>query len=1326
MKRVRKSSILVAVLSALLMMLAPFAPSRTALSVRSSIDIRLRYATFDPLAGEPDIPSGQRMVVRDDRPNTYLVQFSGPVRQEWKDATERVGARLYGYIPDYAFIARMTPAMAEHVRSLTFVRWVGPYHPAYRMAPALRTQSALHDARPITVTVQTLPDVSLDDLSSRIEVLGGKVKGRDANPTAGYLRVTIPSNRVEGVAALDGVLWVEPYFEPELYNDVGGGQIMRANDVRGSLGLYGSGQIVSVADTGLDTGNSSTLHPDVRGRVLKTYCLGRPSPCDWSDYVGHGTHVAGSVLGNGLVSGSNPAAHQYANSYAGVAPEARLIFQSIGDAQGHLGGIPDDEGDLMRTAYNDGARIHTNSWGGPTGGTVSHPEYGGYTISSQQVDQAMWEHKDMLVLFAAGNSGIDENKDGVVDLDSIGQPGTAKNVLTVGASENQRSSIARVWGNSYGPPISTDRRADNPDGMAAFSSRGPTDDGRIKPDIVAPGTYIVSMRTRRYAFTDDMESANTPDLYTKLSTNGGTGNSWQWVTDDPHSPSHYWKDTVSGSYNPGAMSILLTPVMNVWPTGDFNITIWHKYILGGDNKMVVILTDNDLSPAFTFVLDTSGSQNTYQPLVIGPFPTTMCTQQGECIDPSHFGVGFGIYSESGNYNSQWWVDDIRADGASWGTLSSVGLASPGDAEDEAYVTMGGTSMATPLTAGASAIVREWLTRIKGVSNPSAALMKGILLNGAADMTPGQYGAGASREIPATRPNNVTGWGRVDLVGSLDPPSPGKIWFKENTTGLGTGSTAVYTLTIGASQSQGIGTKGEPHEGSGAHLVDRSPNGAPPFAGSGATRPLGTSQLLQNPGFETGSWYPWETYGSPSLTNIIKHGGSWSAHLGNYNYADDEIWQQVNIPSVLSSLTIDFWYRLRTDETYTGSDYFCYGVWSASGSTAYVKRCLDIGAVGDRDWARETYSLTPSELIQVVGETVLFGFYVITDGSLPSRVWVDDTALYVTSSGVTPTPTSAPPTSTPRPPSPTPTPTPAVPTPTPGSCPQAITDGGFEQATGDFSHPKWNVSGNARFTRNEGIAHTGQNAAILGYTSNPATGDLWQSVGVPADSSSATLSFWYQTMGDGSFHVDVDVVNSSGSTTLAHLTTLTSAGFDWHRYSHSFTPGELYNIAGKNVRLRFRISGVSDPEDVVVDDVSWTICTGGGPAPTPTPAPSGGAFHVTLAWTDYPGEPAAAKALVNDLDLEVIAPDGTHYYGNQGVYTSGQCLRNQKWDACNNVEGIVIPGAPYGTYTVVVHGANVPHGPQPFALVASGDNLCEGSSPPPTGGNLVYLPLVAKH
>ena len=94
---------------------------------------------------------------------------------------------------------------------------------------------------------------------------------------------------------------------------------------------------------------------------------------------------------------------------------------------------------------------------------------GQYTTSSMQADASARTHDELVILFAAANEGVDANMNGEIDLDSMGSPATAKNVLTVGASENDRGNMTWVWGSTdYGSPISTDRLADNPEGMAAF------------------------------------------------------------------------------------------------------------------------------------------------------------------------------------------------------------------------------------------------------------------------------------------------------------------------------------------------------------------------------------------------------------------------------------------------------------------------------------------------------------------------------------------------------------------------------------------------------------------------------------------------------------------------------------------------------------------------------------------------------------------------------------------------------------------------------------------------------------------------------------------
>ena len=154
---------------------------------------------------------------------------------------------------------------------------------------------------------------------------------------------------------------------------------------------------------------------------------------------------------------------------------------------------------MFDDAAANGTHIHTNSWGSSVAGQ--------YTTNSMQADHSARNHTGMLILFAAANEGTDSNSDGEIDLDSMGAPATSKNVLTVGASENDRGTqITSEWGQWWPgdypqDPINSDRMANNTEGMAAFSSRGPVDDGRLKPDVSAPGTFILSAKSRQTTST---------------------------------------------------------------------------------------------------------------------------------------------------------------------------------------------------------------------------------------------------------------------------------------------------------------------------------------------------------------------------------------------------------------------------------------------------------------------------------------------------------------------------------------------------------------------------------------------------------------------------------------------------------------------------------------------------------------------------------------------------------------------------------------------------------------------------------------------------------
>jgi uncharacterized membrane protein len=271
------------------------------------------------------------------------------------------------------------------------------------------------------------------------------------SPDIGRMWGEISTENLGEIITHPSIAYISPVPILELMNNNARNH-MGINSVENTFitGLNGSGQKIAIGDSGLDND-----HGDFNGRVagLTSVTPGDSSTADPSN--GHGTHVACTVLGSGMRS---------AGTYQGIAPEASLYFQAMED---------DDTGALysyginsmLNSAYNAFSRIHTNSWGAQSG-------HGSYSTQSEDADDRVsiwdeyWQYEGMTVLFAAGN----ERNQG------ISPPGTAKNVITIGAHVNR-----------YGGA---------PDDMYWWSSIGPTDDGRIKPDLVAPGDYVRSCRAQ--------------------------------------------------------------------------------------------------------------------------------------------------------------------------------------------------------------------------------------------------------------------------------------------------------------------------------------------------------------------------------------------------------------------------------------------------------------------------------------------------------------------------------------------------------------------------------------------------------------------------------------------------------------------------------------------------------------------------------------------------------------------------------------------------------------------------------------------------------------
>jgi serine protease AprX len=465
--------------------------------------ITINGVSVDPVKQGPALAAANFIAPNAAASDFILIQTKAPLTKDQRAQLAGMGAEILEYVPDDTYVCHYTPSDLAGIRALPFVAWANIYLRDFKIAPSIRaaaggTQATanllslpvidMQSKQRVTVEVVLHKGVPMNAAREQIAAAAG-LDPNEIETGRSKIRLTVERRRLQALAAIDAVHHVEPYVPPRLYNNIARG-ILTADAAQTAGTMQGEGEIVCVADTGFDMGSETNVHPAFTGRVVKLYALGRSAA---SDPDGHGTHVSGSVLGNGAMNDGT--------AVRGTAPAARLVLQSVLDGQGGLGGLPTDLHDLFITPYDDdGVRIHTNSWGGNA--------QGAYTANSSEVDDFVWNHRDMLICFAAGNAGMDGQGAGTISSGSVGTPATAKNCITVGASENLRPSFTMPPVNhpfAYGDgwpsdfpvnPIHDDPVANNADGMAAFSSRGPAIHNRVRPDLVAPGTAILSTRSR--------------------------------------------------------------------------------------------------------------------------------------------------------------------------------------------------------------------------------------------------------------------------------------------------------------------------------------------------------------------------------------------------------------------------------------------------------------------------------------------------------------------------------------------------------------------------------------------------------------------------------------------------------------------------------------------------------------------------------------------------------------------------------------------------------------------------------------------------------------
>jgi hypothetical protein len=466
------------------------APDRASRVVLRSVDFDVREPVAVPssLAADAAValtPGGAASEL-------VLVKYPRPVGARERAALAASVERVLIYLPHDAFLVRVPRGTGESLVPAG-ASWVGPYHPLYKVSPEAAAVAADPGARaadrPVPVLLHLDPGTDLAAAAAALDGLGaGRVVGAAAKERLSRVRLLMTpvelAGALETLARFTEVVWIELEGRRVLLNDTtawvgqsgtAGGQATPVHDA----GILGEGQVIAVLDTGLDADMCYFHHPaeglPVRNecdggtavnadhrKVLavdflwSTECAGGISDFEW-DTQGHGSHVAGIAAGDQAANGVRDAGD-------GMAPAAKLVIQDGGFAFDNCADLPGlgcpvvDLVPIFQQSYDQGARFHSNSWGDRENFTPHNI----YSAGSEDADEFMWNHRDFLLVFAAGNEGQVP--------DSVLSPSTAKNVVAVGSTLRGA-------------------QAETP---SSFSSCGWTEDDRVKPDVMMPGSEIVS------------------------------------------------------------------------------------------------------------------------------------------------------------------------------------------------------------------------------------------------------------------------------------------------------------------------------------------------------------------------------------------------------------------------------------------------------------------------------------------------------------------------------------------------------------------------------------------------------------------------------------------------------------------------------------------------------------------------------------------------------------------------------------------------------------------------------------------------------------------
>ncbi|MFH0953302.1 MAG: S8 family serine peptidase [Verrucomicrobiota bacterium] len=485
-------------------------------------DSRIRLNAGDVDTTAADVRAARRPAAMFKGRRLHLVQFAGPIKPAWYDELTAAGVRVVSYIPHNAYLvygeAGGLARIHELGRTKSHVQWDGAFLDDDKIQPQARRRLAKAAAQPegddlFAVQLVADPEANAATLKLIDALQLAPVMRQDRVLDYVNVIVRLPPDQVPAVAAQPDVVSIESYVMPRKM-DERQDQIVAGNLIPGGSGPTGPGYLnwlaargftqsqftasgfaVDVADSGVDNGTNRPNHfalyvagdTGQASRVVYNRLEGTPhagstlAGCD-----GHGTINAHII--SGYDNWTNfPHTDSTGYRYGlGVCPFVKVGSSVIFDPDTFTS---PNYNNMMSRAYRDGARISSESWGAAVAGDYNSDcqAYDALVRDAQPAGSAVPSNgnQQMVIVFSAGNAGPGSQ--------TVGSPGTAKNVITVGAGENVHShSTTNGGNNTLGNDACSvpDTGADNANDIIDFSSRGPCADGRKKPDIVAPGTHI--------------------------------------------------------------------------------------------------------------------------------------------------------------------------------------------------------------------------------------------------------------------------------------------------------------------------------------------------------------------------------------------------------------------------------------------------------------------------------------------------------------------------------------------------------------------------------------------------------------------------------------------------------------------------------------------------------------------------------------------------------------------------------------------------------------------------------------------------------------------